>query len=322
LKVAINGCARYDADGGGCSGSAPLTVSFAPIGSPELTIFKWDFGDGTPVVTARAPSHRYALPGGYDVRIVGLVSESDLRDAEDQYAIRVDAVSLGGPCDLDAQCGQGPSCTCAPGSGCAAAFRRGLCATPCPNGACLGAACVTLAMTDSTGGTTRRPFCLAGCAGDGDCATGLVCSTLPAGGADARWRRACVPPGVVIAPGGACRNANGDLDDASCATGACADVGALGLCSATCGSDGACPDDTICGRLTDGRQLCLPACDGVVCRTDPLLACQTPALDGGVGFSADDADPNVAYCAPRSCTRDDECSPAGRCGPGGICIPT
>jgi hypothetical protein len=331
LTVAINGCEKYDLDTGVCSGAAPLTVSFAPVGSPALTLFKWDFGDGTPAVTARAPSHRYALPASYDVRVLGLVSEPDVGSVEffREKAIRVDPVAIGGLCDLDAQCGSGPACTCAPGSGCAAAFRRGLCATPCPNGDCLGAVCVTLAMTTpGDGGTTRRPFCLASCEADGDCPTGLVCSTLPSGDRSHRWRRACVPRGVAIAPGGSCRDASGNLDDASCATGACADMGTLGMCSADCartdGNDPSCPDDTICARLTDGRHLCLPACGAGddACATDPLLACQMPATDGGAGIVADDADPTASYCAPRLCASDDQCGAGGRCGPDAVCIRT
>jgi hypothetical protein len=325
--MAVNGCADYELDSGVCSGPAPLTVSFAPVGSPDLTRFKWTFGDGTAPVDERAPVHEYTLPGSYDVRVVGLVGEPDVGsvDCFRKKKIRVDPVPIGGLCDLDAQCGTGPSCTCSPGSGCAAAFLRGLCTTPCPEGQCLGASCVTLAVAGSDGEVERRPFCLAGCGVDRDCALGLVCSTLPSGASGGpRWRRACLPRGAVIAPGGSCRDANGILDGARCATGTCADMGTLGLCTADCAADGDCPDDTACAHLTDGRHLCLPACDRIpnACATDPLLLCQAQAQpdEGEIGFSIEDPTSVINYCAPRACTRDDECSPGGRCGPDGVCV--
>src|SRR4030095_3612964 len=55
IDIAVTGCASYDPATVTCRGSAPLTLSFTPIGSPELTQFKWDFGDGTPTTTERAP---------------------------------------------------------------------------------------------------------------------------------------------------------------------------------------------------------------------------------------------------------------------------
>jgi len=326
--MAVNGCARYDLDGGVCSGPAPLTVAFAPVGSPDLKRFKWTFGDGTPPVDERAPVHDYTLPGSYDVRVVGVAGEPQSGNVDCFRAgkIRVEPVPIGGLCDLDAQCGTGPSCTCSPGSGCAAAFLRGLCTVPCPDGQCLGASCVTLAVADTSGDVARRAFCLATCTVDRDCATGLVCSTLPSGSSSGpRWRRACLPRGAVIAPGGSCVNADGAADGARCATGTCAPMGTLGLCSADCATDGDCPDDTACAHLTDGRYLCLPTC-GVppnACALDPLLLCQVPNqadYQGQVGFTVEDPASALNYCAPRACTRDDECSPGGRCGPDAVCI--
>jgi hypothetical protein len=323
LDMAISGCPTYDPETRVCSGPAPLTISFAPVGSPDLTRFKWTFGDGTPSVTERTPTHTYTLPGTYEVRVDGLVGEPDVGIVPSpRGSILVVPVAIGGLCDLDAQCGTGPTCTCTPGSGCADAFLRGLCAFPCPYGSCLGGTCVTLAMAGSSGAVTRSPFCLAACDDDRDCALGLVCSTLPSGGPLTRWHRVCLPRGAVTRPGGSCRDANGNLDGYSCATGSCADIGTLGLCTADCASDFPCPDDMTCALLTDGRHLCLPACGGApnACATDPLLACQPPAPDGGSGFSAEGAAEGVSYCAPRSCTRDDECSPGGRCGTDAVCV--
>src|SRR5688572_5206894 len=82
LEVAVTGCAsfmsgaRCDSDGDSataprCVGSPPLALSFSPVGSAQLTQFTWTFGDGTPTVTDRAPSHRFVLPGCYEVTLVG-----------------------------------------------------------------------------------------------------------------------------------------------------------------------------------------------------------------------------------------------------------
>jgi PKD repeat protein len=316
LDFAIGGCGQYD--GIHCSGYAPMVVSFAPVGSPELTRFLWTFGDGTPAVTERAPTHRYTRPGPYDVKVVGA---GDVGSVEKLRVgvMQVDSVSVGGPCDLDVQCGQGFACTCLAGA-CGPAFSRGICSTPCPNGECLGATCVDVATPTAAGGPARSPLCLASCNEDGDCATGFVCSTLPGGGG-ARWQHACLPRGAVIPPGQSCRGANGELDDAACATGDCESAGTQGLCSAPCGPELPCPDGMACARFAADRQICLPACDYVAnaCATDPLLACQVPG-DDGVAFSAPDATPGISYCAPKPCSRDDECTPRGHCAPDATCV--
>ena len=71
LQIAITGCASFDPVAARCAGTPPLTVAFAPVGSPELTRFEWTFGDGSPLTRERAPRHTYTLPGEYLVRVVG-----------------------------------------------------------------------------------------------------------------------------------------------------------------------------------------------------------------------------------------------------------
>jgi PKD repeat protein len=168
-------------------------------------------------------------------------------------------------------------------------------------------------------GSTSMPLCLATCAKDTDCAVGLVCRALPAAGAtQARWARACVPP-VLRDVGDSCRDASGALADGLCATGACADVGALGLCSATCGVGLACPSGSACATFADGRSLCLVTCgSGATCKADPLLDCEAAGAVGALSFQISPPAPTATFCAPRVCTSQADCGLAGTCTPLGV----
>ena len=336
LDIAVTGCAALEAfDGIGtrCSGRAPLELSFSPVGSPEFTRFLWRFGDGTPVVSERAPVHRYALPGAYEVTLIGAGDVGNI-SSNRPVLIMVEPVGVGGPCDVDAQCGGALRCACMPGSGCPPAFVRGMCTTGCDTAACAsGAVCAMLGFGSASnqGGSAsdgsapvRFASCLGGCQTSADCATGFVCQTLPAGGTQTtmRWVRGCLPLGVLADLGAPCRSAAGALDDATCATGTCADLGALGSCTAVCDADEPCPGTTACARMPDGRQLCLLDCGagGATCTRDPLLTCSAPVGgDGGAGYQVDAA-AGATYCAPKACVDDSKCAPAGRCGPGARCV--
>jgi PKD repeat protein len=339
LEIAVTGCAAFDGAAARCSGPAPLVLSFSPVGSREFTRFQWRFGDGTPVVSERAPVHSYPLPGSYEVTLIGAGDVGNI-SSNRPVAIVVEPVGVGRPCDVDGQCGGGLRCACTPGSGCPAAFVRGLCTTGCDTSACAsGAVCGMFGFGAASGPEgdggdagpavdagslpARLASCLGGCQTSGDCATGFVCQALPSGGGQGaeRWVRGCLPLGAAGDLGAPCRSAVGSLDDVTCATGTCADLGALGSCSATCDTNHACPDTTACARLPDGRQLCLLECAGSnSCTRDPLLECSAPAgSDGGAGYQTD-ASPGATYCAPKACVGDADCAPAGRCGPGARCV--
>jgi PKD repeat protein len=316
LDISVTGCPTFDVVDVVCSGTAPLTVSFSPVGSPALTSFRWSFGDGTPSSLERAPSHTYALPGEYDVGVIGkgdtVGSVSQVR----HDLISVQALATGAACDVDIQCSDGLRCLCKSGSGCGPAFSRGICSTACATGFCgAGAVCAAFALgasmpisssdagSASDAGTTTSPVCLADCSGGAACASGFVCQQIPGGGGAAPWVHGCLPLGASDDFGASCRNANGVLDDAACTTGLCADVGDLGLCSAACDGTHPCPAGAACARLSATTQLCLPACSATTpCTGDPSLGCTLATaadagIDGGLAITA--GDPGLAYCAPR-----------------------
>lgn len=311
LDIAVTGCATFDISAVACGGTAPLAVSFSPVGSAELTMFLWNFGDDTPPSFDRAPLHTYTLPGSYDVTLTGgggstIGNVMQLR----RSLIVVKPVATGAPCDVDGQCGDGLHCLCQPGTGCGAAFLRGICSTTCSTGFCgAGAACASYAPGPSPdAGVTNdaaAPLCLAACQTDADCSAGFVCEELLVGASTtARWVRGCLPLGAASDLGASCRNANGALDDARCTTGVCADLGTLGICTAACDGAHPCPAGAACAQMQSGQPVCLRACSTTSpCPVDPSLTCklETPAdagTDAGTGFQIVGGDTDATYCAP------------------------
>jgi PKD repeat protein len=323
LEISVTGCDDENVqscgpDGGAgrcCSGGPPLALSFAPLGSPELTRFLWTFGDGTPTSNERAPVHTYAHPGSYRVTLVGGgdgIGSTEPRDLN----VVVKPLAAGSPCDLDVQCGADLTCLCAAGDGCAATFIHGICSAACDTAACGSGAVCAMAPAAAIGAGASMPRCLAACQASAQCAPGFVCQTFPAGPTQTitPWTRGCFPLGAARDVGGSCRDAGGGLVNGACATGLCADLGALGVCSAACDADRPCPDRTSCAALTGGRQLCLLSCVyDADCGGDPLMAC--------AAARPMDSTQVANVCRPRSCTMDAACAPSGRCGPDGVCIP-
>jgi PKD repeat protein len=375
LDLAVTGCARYDVGGAKCTGTPPLVLSFAPVGSPTLTRFVWSFGDGTPNSVERGPTHTYALPGAYDVSLVaegpaGSVSRTRAK------LVEVMALGAGAGCDVDAQCGGELRCRCMNGS-CGPAFARGLCTEACPSTGCGdGATCAAfvlptpaatppapdaavpardaavadapvagdgaadVAAADATGlsdgavdaaslggpvdaadaSTPAGTSCLAACMADAECAPGLACRSVPSGGAGApaRWVKACLPSAFQEL-GAPCRDEHGALDDGACASGVCADLGALGACSAACGAASPCPSGSACATFGNGRALCVATCGGAAaCARDPLLRCEPAGAAGALGFEASPPAVGAIYCAPRTCATSGDCGPAGLCTPLGV----
>jgi len=319
LAIAVTGCASYDPAAVICTGRPPLVVSFAPVGSPELTRFLWTFGDGTPSTTEPAPSHTYSHPGSYQVSLVAGTNDVGMVTPPSPLTVKVDPLPAGAPCDVDVQCdgAAGLTCVCAPRRGCAAAFIRGICSMTCDGSACgSGAVCASIVTGPQPDAGPRAPLCVAACQTNAQCAPGFVCQTLPAGStAGAQWTRGCLPVGLARDLGASCRDADEILRDDACASGLCADVGALGVCSAGCDAT-TCPPGPACALLADARHLCLQTCvsDGD-CASDPLLACVALPASGDASIAS-------GVCAPRPCVNDSGC-PTGRCGglaPNGFCV--
>ena len=66
LDFSASGCGTFDAKLPRCNGTAPLSLTFTPIASAEVTRFLWTFGDDTPDSSDRSAVHLRAageLPG-------------------------------------------------------------------------------------------------------------------------------------------------------------------------------------------------------------------------------------------------------------------
>ncbi len=109
-------------------GPAPLDVAFDATGSvadPSALplFFRYDFGDGSPTETAGQPTHRYALPGGYQARVTVFDAYGSSDTAAAHISVRgpgglvppiarIVASALRGQNSLEASF----SCDCQPGS--------------------------------------------------------------------------------------------------------------------------------------------------------------------------------------------------------------
>jgi PKD repeat protein len=406
LDFVATGCATGNSartDGGvaRCTGTAPLTLTFSPVGSATLTRYRWTFGDGTSPSSERAPTHTYVLPGLYDVTVAAEGSSGSVSRQRSKF-VEVTPNAAGQPCNIDGQCAAGLACLCGEGAPCGDGFTHGICTRACPADGCKpGAACARVPLpappagatdagaadvpisaysadaeadaqadadvdapasfdaatadadavmrdaADADGGAaggdadaaardaaatdgdadagaaapTPGLLCIGTCTKDADCGDGLVCSPLP-GQAPGSWVSVCVPASLRRV-GEPCRNARGQLDDGLCASGQCADLGALGLCSATCAGGVACPPGAACATFGDGRALCVAACSASSssspsCTRDPLLACETGLGGGALGFAIAPPMPGAKFCAPRSCSSQADCSPSGTCKPLGV----
>jgi hypothetical protein len=303
------GCRELDSGKPQCRGTAPLAITFVPIPGGEVSRFLWDFGDQTRS-SERTPTHVYALPGTYDVTLIGAPGLASQTHAA---FVVVAPNPLAGPCDVDGQCAPGLTCQCGASTRCPAAFTRGFCTKPCgANDPCpAGAVCAQPGMpVPGTPEAWRAPQCLRACERDGDCGAGQSCRLLPVAGGG--WTRACFV-GFPLDVGASCRSGNGQLQDGACVTGLCADLGALGVCTRDC-RQGGCPAGSACAAFNDGRRLCLRTCGaGFDCKDDPLLACAAPGRTGKTGFTLVAGGAESTSCAPRPCEGDRDCAPAGVC---------
>jgi PKD repeat protein len=321
VDFSVENCPAFDAQAMTCTGQAPLSVRFAPLATATVNLYFWDFGDATPFDGELAPNHVYTTPGVYTVRVVATGVSGVVVTKIHPDAIVVQANAIGDPCNTDPQCDQGLFCLCPANAPCSTGPAHGLCAASCQTGICGNAGvCAGLQTATPPAGKApawQGPMCLRACDKDSDCAPGLSCRTLPPGSAGSAWIHGCFAkvPGDV---GDECRDAEGNLRDDLCASGLCANLGANGMCSASC-AVASCPPGADCAVLGDGRRLCLRPCTNFDCTQDPLLTCII-STQGDLGYQP--LSPNAAstYCAPKSCNNDGDCTPTGSCvsvtGPG------
>ncbi|HEY0712150.1 MAG TPA: PKD domain-containing protein, partial [Polyangia bacterium] len=136
IDFTVIGCPLFDGSIPRCTGPAPLTVSFAPITTGNVTRLLWDFGDQT-TSSETLPRHTYTLPDSYDVTLLGAPG---LSSPPRPGFIQVLPNPLGGACDISPQCEIPMTCMCGETSPeCPTAFARGVCTvscaqTPCPVG--------------------------------------------------------------------------------------------------------------------------------------------------------------------------------------------
>jgi PKD repeat protein len=327
VDFSVEDCPSFDSQALTCTGKAPLSVRFVPLATTTVTQYFWDFGDGT-FAGELAPSHVYAIPGVFSVRVVATgVSGGVVTEIHTAFIV-VQPQAIGDPCDSSPQCDQGLFCLCPASAPCGTGPTHGLCASSCESGLCddTGVCAGLLTATPPAGKASawQAPSCLRGCTKDSDCAAGLSCRTLPPGKLGSAWIHGCfaATPGDVGSP---CRDDDGNLRDDLCAGGLCADLGANGMCSASCGV-ASCPPGSDCTVFGDGRKLCLRPCTNFACSQDPLLTCiiSTP---GDLGYQPIGPNAATSYCAPEFCTSSsssvDSCLPTGTCvynGGGGHCV--
>ena len=343
----VSGCSTLDTSTGQprCSGRAPLTLTFVPLGSGVDT-FLWTLPGAAPSTSKEVtPSVTYGTPGVYAVT---LAAGGAAGTTTAMGTVVVSAGTTGSGCldDTDCDAGAGLFCVCKPGEdGCVGALAVGICSRACSGSVCAaGEVCVDLTRggvyvpgsgdAGASGDVWRRALCLPACAAPSDCRVGLSCRELPvlaaggmAGGAYA-WKRGCFAD-VGGDDGDACADAAGQPDASRCLSGRCDPYGARGLCSSSCTTSSDCPSTSACAAYnappSGPSSACVRRCDAsFLCSGDPLLDCEAANQVGGLGFSVTPAEgATLRYCAPLRCTMASQCSPSGSCTPmggGSFCL--
>lgn len=343
----VTGCSTLDTSLGKarCSGRAPLTVTFVPLGS-GLDTFVWTLTGGQPATSKQAsPSVTFGTPGVYPVT---LAAGGSAGTTTASGTIVVSAGGTGSGCLGDTDCDAGASlfCVCKPGElGCVGALEVGFCSRSCSGSVCAaGELCADLTRggafvpgsgdAGASGDVWRRALCVPSCAGPADCRVGLDCRPLPslaaggvAGGAYS-WKAGCFAA-IGGDDGDSCAAATGLPDPSRCLSGRCDPYGARSLCSSPCVTSSDCPTTAACATYnappTGSGGACLRRCDAsFLCNGDPLLDCEAANQVGGLGFGVTPAEgPSVRYCAPLRCTMAAQCAPSGSCtamGGGSFCL--
>jgi PKD repeat protein len=318
VDFAVEGCPAFDAASLSCAGSAPLTLRFVPLVTATISQYIWDFGEAQPTFdTAPTPSHTYAAPGQYTVKLVVSGLDGVVVSKSHDAFVTVTANEIGDACDLDSQCADKLTCLCPSSARCEFGPTGGACASTCQSGSGScgeGQVCAGLGTATSNTGAReawQTSLCLRHCTDDNDCSDHLRCRQLPPGPGSNTWVHGCFGdfPADV---GQSCADAASMLRDDLCSSGICANLGAQGMCTMAC-STAACAPGSDCAMLGDGRKLCLRPCSGdFTCSEDALLGCVAPGA-GDLGYHFDGSPPASTYCAPKPCESDEDCLPSGKC---------
>ncbi len=336
VDFSVSGCPQWvETDASWvCRATTPLDLGFHPLSSRKIDSYRWDFGDGSDS-DDQAPIHRYEGVGSFSVSLL-VSGPFGVLEASKPQLVEIRLSDLGESCSANDTCRWG-LCLCSNEEDLDTCPEDivGFCTASCKFNSCDVGLCVDLraGLKDlSSPEVWREPYCLPGCLFDEDChRPGTQCKLVPVYDRNAAdsvpsWSRACVPP-VLSELGSECRAQDGTPRDDLCLSGLCWDVGVFGQCSAPC-EPGTCPPGSSCVSVGGSDQgQCLVQCgQGVTCTWDPLLECRGPGGTGAFSLTILDQDGETSkeFCAPKTCTQDQDCAPAGRCDQdgGGYCIPT
>jgi hypothetical protein len=317
IDFTVENCPAFDAEKPSCTGKVPLALRFVPLTTTIATNYRWDFGDYSDFALETTPSHVFTTKGEYTVKLIATALTGVRVIASHSNFIVAKANTTGEPCDTSAQCEVGHFCLCPPREACSVGLAQGTCTSECRINRCDSEEVCADLMTSQEPPTPAEPWqtalCLPKCTDDTDCRDGMRCRTLKPGPQGGAWVRGCfadIPRDI----GEPCMDTSGKLRDDFCASGLCLDLGIQGICSMDC-ENNACLAGSDCVAFGDGRKLCLRGCLGSSeCQGDPLLPCAQPT-SGDLGYQLAESSSATAstHCAPKSCTGDGDCLPAGLC---------
>ena len=88
VSIFLNNTASAEFKASRTSGPPPLIVNFTDQSTGEITLWSWDFGDGS-TSTVQNPTHTYEEPGSYTVSLtVSGTGGSDTKTKADHISVR------------------------------------------------------------------------------------------------------------------------------------------------------------------------------------------------------------------------------------------
>lgn len=295
VDFAVTGCASGEgSEPSPCIGPSPLTLRFTALAPAPIESQAWNFGDNSEPVFVRSPEHVFAAPGSYDVTL-NVEGPGGTAGVTRLAAIVVIPAPLAAQCESDSHCASG-DCACESPGLCPAVLADGMCVRSCTSHSnCGGNRCIDLDPSAAALEDWQRTTCLPACSPGGDeCGPDKSCEALL--DVDGLITHACFASGLLRPIGASCRDLDGALSDAMCASGVCLDKGDRGLCSFAC-DVAACPQGSGCASFSSGSPTaphCLADCATTSCDADGQLSC---VPSGGL-FTVTGTASAAGYCAP------------------------